>query len=96
LLRSSKKRSYWEYLDSICGWEYAPEYDEDIWRVLQYDTPDDYVLATNTVYSVREFLKFASDTVNLDWEEFVKFDQRYERPTEVDALIDDYSKAKNS
>jgi GDPmannose 4,6-dehydratase len=81
-------------LDAIRDWGYAPEYGEGMWRMLQHSTPDDYVLATNTGYSVREFLKFAFDTVNLDWEKFVKFDQRYERPTEVDALIGDYSKAK--
>ena len=80
-------------LDAIRDWGYAPDYVEGMWRMLQHSTPDDYVLATNTGYSVREFLKFAFDTVNLDWEKFVKFDQRYERPTEVDALIGDFSKA---
>ena len=64
--------------------------------MLQNSKPDDYVLATNTGYSVRDFLNFAFDTVNLDWEKFVKFDQRYERPTEVDALIGDYSKASGA
>jgi GDPmannose 4,6-dehydratase len=81
-------------LDAIRDWGYAPEYVEGMWRMLQHSTPADYVLATNTGYSVREFLKFAFDAVNLDWEKFVKFDQRYERPTEVDALIGNYSKAE--
>ena len=80
-------------LDAIRDWGYAPEYVEGMWRMLQHDTPEDYVLATNSGYSVRDFLIFAFDTVALDWEKFVKFDKRYERPTEVDALIGDYSKA---
>jgi GDPmannose 4,6-dehydratase len=81
-------------LDAIRDWGYAPEYGEGMWRMLQHIAPDDYVLATNTGYSVGEFLKFAFDAVNLDWEKFVKFDQRYERPTEVDALIGDFFKAE--
>jgi GDPmannose 4,6-dehydratase len=81
-------------LDAIRDWGYAPEYVEGMWRMLQHHTPDDYVLATNTGYSVRDFLKFSFDAVNLDWEKYVEFDQRYLRPTEVDALIGDYSKAE--
>ena len=61
--------------------------------MLQHSTPDDYVLATNTGYSVRDFLNFSFAAVNLDWEKYVKFDERYIRPTEVDSLIGDYSKA---
>jgi GDPmannose 4,6-dehydratase len=64
--------------------------------MLQHRTPSDYVLATNTGYSVRDFLKFSFDAVNLDWEKYVKFDERYIRPTEVDALIGDYSKAEKT
>jgi GDPmannose 4,6-dehydratase len=82
-------------LDAIRDWGYAPEYVEGMWRILQHPLPGDYVLATNTGYSVRDFVKFAFDTLNLNWETYVKFDQRYERPTEVDALIGDYSKARN-
>jgi GDPmannose 4,6-dehydratase len=66
-----------------------------MWRMLQHETPDDYVLATNTGYSVRDFLDFSFKTVNLDWEKYVEFDAKYIRPTEVDALIGDYSKASN-
>ena len=80
-------------LDAVRDWGYAPEYVEGMWRMLQHTTPDDYVLATNTGYSVRDFLKFSFDSVNLEWEKYVKFDERYVRPTEVDALIGDYSKA---
>jgi GDPmannose 4,6-dehydratase len=80
-------------LDAIRDWGYAPEYADGMWRMLQHRTPDDYVLATNTGYSVRDFLKFSFDAVNLDWENYVKFDERYVRPTEVDSLIGNYSKA---
>ena len=80
-------------LDAIRDWGYAPEYVEGMWRMLQHNKADDYVLATNTGYSVREFLDFSFNTVNLEWQKYVEFDQRYLRPTEVDALIGDYSKA---
>jgi len=82
-------------LDAIRDWGYAPEYVEGMWQMLQAKKPDDYVLATNTGYSVRDFLRFSFENVNLDWEKYVEFDERYLRPTEVDALIGDYSKAKN-
>ena len=81
-------------LDAIRDWGFAPEYVEAMWRMLQHPEPDDYVVATNTAYSVRDFLKASFNTVNLDYEKYVKFDPRYERPTEVDSLIGDASKAK--
>ena len=83
-------------LNAIRDWGYAPEYVEGMWKMLQAKKPDDYVLATNTGYSVRDFLKFSFETVNLDWQKYVQFDERYLRPTEVDALIGDYSKAKHN
>lgn len=86
---------YMGNLDSVRDWGYAPEYVEGMWRMLQQETPDDYVLATNTAYTVRDFLQFSFEAVGLDWEKYVRFDERYLRPTEVDALIGDYSKAKN-
>ena len=81
-------------LDAVRDWGYAPEYAEGMWRMLQHHTADDYVLATKTGYSVRDFLKFSFEAVNLEWEKYVKFDKRYVRPTEVDSLIGEYSKAK--
>ena len=81
-------------INSIRDWGYAPEYVEGMWRMLQHEKPDDYVLATNTGYSVQDFLKFSFDTVNLKWEKYVKHDDRYIRPTEVDSLIGDFSKAE--
>jgi len=86
---------YMGNLDSVRDWGYAPEYVEGMWRMLQQDTPDDYVLATNTAYTVKDFLQFSFEAVGLDWEKYVRFDERYLRPTEVDALIGDYSKAQN-
>ena len=81
-------------LDAIRDWGYAAEYVEGMWRMLQADEPDDYVLATGTGYSVREFLDAAFKHAGLNWEDHVHFDERYLRPTEVDALIGDASKAR--
>ncbi|QIX25487.1 GDP-mannose 4,6-dehydratase [Nocardioides sp. JQ2195] len=82
-------------LDAIRDWGYAPEYVEGMWRMLQHDEPDDYVLATGVGTSVREFCAAAFSHAGLDWEEHVTHDSRYERPTEVDALIGDASKAQS-
>ncbi len=81
-------------LDAVRDWGYAAEYVEGMWRMLQVDEPDDYVLATGVGITVRDFLEAAFSRVDLDWQEFVQFDERYLRPTEVDALIGDASKAK--
>ena len=62
--------------------------------MLQQDTPDDYVLATNETYTIKEFLDAAFNRVGLDWKNYVVFDKQYLRPAEVDLLIGDYSKAK--
>ena len=80
-------------IDAARDWGYAPEYVEAMWLMLQHDEPSDYVVATGTSYTVREFLGFAFDYAGLDWEKHVKFDDRYLRPTEVDSLIGDSSKA---
>ncbi|WP_165067504.1 GDP-mannose 4,6-dehydratase [Marisediminicola senii] len=82
-------------LDAIRDWGYAAEYVEGMWRMLQADEPDDFVLATGGSVTVRDFLQTAFDHVGLRWEDHVKFDQRYLRPTEVDALVGDASKAKS-
>ena len=85
---------YMGNLHAVRDWGYAPEYVEGMWRMLQAPEPDDYVLATNTAYSVKDFVRMAFEHVDLEWENYVEHDSRYERPTEVDALIGDYSKAK--
>ncbi|WP_031507058.1 GDP-mannose 4,6-dehydratase [Streptomyces megasporus] len=81
-------------LDAVRDWGYAPEYVEAMWRMLQRDEPDDYVVATGVAATVRDFLDAAFGTVGLDWERYVRHDPKYERPTEVDALIGDASKAE--
>jgi GDPmannose 4,6-dehydratase len=81
-------------LDAKRDWGFARDYMDGAWRMLQVDEPDDYVLATNETHTVEEFLEEAFTYVGLDWREYVKIDPRYFRPSEVDLLIGDYSKAK--
>jgi GDPmannose 4,6-dehydratase len=81
-------------LDAIRDWGYAPEYVEAMWLMLQQDEPDDYVIATGRLASVRQFVEAAFQHVGLDWEKYVEIDPKYLRPTEVDALIGNASKAK--
>jgi GDPmannose 4,6-dehydratase len=81
-------------LDAKRDWGYAPEYVEGMWRILQHDEADDFVLASGETHSVREFAEAAFSHVDLDWKEFVRHDPRYERPAEVDLLMGDASKAK--
>lgn len=86
---------YMGNLDSVRDWGYAPEYVEAMWRMLQHDEPTDFVVATNTAHTVKDFLEFSFGHAGLDWEKYVKFDERYLRPTEVDALIGDFGKAQS-
>jgi GDPmannose 4,6-dehydratase len=81
-------------LTAVRDWGYAPEYVDAMWRMLQHKDPHDFVVATNTAYSVRDFIQLAFSHAGLDWEQHVRYDRRYERPTEVDALVGDPSKAK--
>ena len=81
-------------LDARRDWGYAPEYVEGMWRMLQVDEPDDYVLATGTSYAVRDFVELSFAHAGLDWERHVRLDPRYLRPTEVDDLIGDATRAK--
>ena len=81
-------------LDSKRDWGYAKEYVQAMWLMLQQEMPDDYVIATNETHTVREFLEETFSYLDLDWEEFVGFDKKYERPAEVDLLIGNPEKAK--
>ncbi|MFP6879975.1 MAG: GDP-mannose 4,6-dehydratase [Roseibacillus sp.] len=81
-------------LDAKRDWGYAKEYVEMMWLMLQQDTPDDFVAATGETHSVREFVEESFKCLDLDWEEVVEHDSRYERPAEVDLLIGDSAKAK--
>ncbi|MBR7191542.1 GDP-mannose 4,6-dehydratase [Gordonia sp. SCSIO 19800] len=85
---------YMGNLDAVRDWGYAPEYVEGMWRMLQADEPQDYVLATGGNNTVRDFLTAAFEHAGLDWEDHVRFDERYLRPTEVDALVGDANKAE--
>jgi GDPmannose 4,6-dehydratase len=89
-----QKELYLGNLDAKRDWGYAPEFTDAMWRMLQADEPTDYVVATGTSYSVGDFVRMAFEHVGLDWEKHVKFDPRYLRPTEVDDLIGDASKAR--
>jgi GDPmannose 4,6-dehydratase len=89
-----QKELYLGNMDAKRDWGYAPEYVEGMWRMLQADEPDDYILATNETHTVKEFVEEAFSHAGLDWEKYVKYDARYERPAEVDLLIGDPAKAK--
>jgi len=82
-------------LEARRDWGYAPDYVEAMWMMLQKENPSDYVIATGKDYSIREFLNFAFDVIDIkNWKKYVKIDQRFYRPAEVDVLRGDYSKAK--
>ena len=89
-----QKKLYMGNLDSKRDWGYAKDYVRAMWLMLQKDAPDDYVIATGETHTVREFLERAFGYVNLNWEDYVEFDQRYLRPAEVDLLIGDSTKAR--
>jgi GDPmannose 4,6-dehydratase len=80
-------------LDAKRDWGFAPEYVEAMWRMLQADTPDDFVVSTGETHSVQEFLESACDYVDLDMSTHIKIDPKYFRPTEVDVLIGNAGKA---
>lgn len=81
-------------LDAQRDWGYAVEYVEGMYKMLQQDSPDDYVLATGVAHSVQDFVQAAFDSVKLNWQDFVEIDERYMRPAEVDLLIGDAKKAE--
>ena len=81
-------------LDARRDWGYAKEYVDAMWRMLQQDEPEDFVIATGETHSVREFLEEAFGHVGLDWQKHVVLDKRYERPSEVDLLVGDPAKAR--
>ena len=89
-----QEKLYLGNLDAQRDWGYAKEYVEAMWLMLQQDQGDDYVMATNETHSVKEFVQETFGLLDLDWEKYVEYDKRYERPTEVDLLIGDPAKAK--
>jgi GDPmannose 4,6-dehydratase len=93
VLAGTQKKLYLGNLDAVRDWGYAKEYVESMWLMLQQPLASDYVVATGVGATVRDFVKEAFAHVNLDWEKYVEIDQNYKRPTEVDALIGDPTKA---
>ena len=89
-----QKKLYLGNLDAIRDWGYAKEYVESMWLMLQQPESSDYVVATGEGATVRDFVSVAFNHANLDWEEFVEVDAKYLRPTEVNALVGDPSKAE--
>jgi GDPmannose 4,6-dehydratase len=81
-------------LSAVRDWGYAGDYVEAMWMILQHDIPDDWVIATGEAYSVKEFALEAFKVVNMDWENYVETDKKYERPNEVHHLLGNPSKAK--
>jgi GDPmannose 4,6-dehydratase len=93
IANGSKKKLFLGNLDAVRDWGYAKEYVESMWLMLQQDTASDYVVATGVGATVRDFVDTSFSRVGLDWREHVEIDSRYIRPTEVDALVGDASKA---
>lgn len=94
IVAGEQKKLYLGNLDAKRDWGYAKDYAEAMWLMLQAPQGDDYVVATNETWSVRDFLDRSFALVGLNWQDYVEIDPRYFRPTEVDLLIGDYSKAK--
>jgi GDPmannose 4,6-dehydratase len=91
-----QKKLYLGNLDARRDWGSAPDYVEAMWLMLQQENPDDYVIATSESRSVRDFASEAFALLGLDWREHVEIDPRYLRPSEVDGLVGDFSKARTS
>ena len=92
--QGNQKKLYLGNLDAIRDWGYAKEYVESMWLMLQKETSSDYVVATGVGATVKDFAQAAFNRAGLEWEKYVEIDKKYERPTEVDALIGDASKAE--
>jgi len=94
ILSKKTEKLYLGNLDAQRDWGYAPEYVEVMWKMLQQEEPDDYVIGTGETHSVKEFLEEAFGYLDLDWKKYVEIDKRYFRPTEVEYLKADPSKAR--
>ncbi len=94
ILSGKQKKLFLGNLDAKRDWGYAKDYVEAMWMMLQHSEPNDYVVATNQTWTIRDFLDRSFGLVGLNWQDFVEIDPRYYRPTEVDLLIGDYSRAK--
>lgn len=91
-----QKKLYLGNLDAVRDWGFAPEYVKSMWLMLQQENPNDYVVATGVGATVRDFCEASFSALDMDYREFVETEDRYTRPTEVDALIGDPSKTENT
>lgn len=94
IAKGQQKELFLGNLDARRDWGYAPEYVVAMWKMLQADKAEDYVIGTGTDLSVKDFVRLSFEHVDLDWEKYVKFDEKYLRPTEVDTLVADASQAQ--
>jgi GDPmannose 4,6-dehydratase len=94
IIAKQQKKLYLGNLDAKRDWGYAKDYVKAMWLMLQQEKPDDYVIATGETHSVKEFLELAFGYANLNWQDYVEFDERYLRPAEVELLIGDSTKAR--
>jgi GDPmannose 4,6-dehydratase len=92
--RGKKNKVKLGNMDARRDWGFAGDYVEAMWMMLQQDKPDDYVVATGETHSVRELLELAFSSLDLDYRDFVEFDPRYTRPSEVEVLLGDATKAR--
>ena len=95
IAKGHQKELYLGNLSARRDWGYAPEYVVAMWKMLQSDKPDDFVIGTGIDLSVQDFVQMSFEHVGLDWEKYVRFDEKYLRPTEVDVLIGDTTKAES-
>jgi GDPmannose 4,6-dehydratase len=94
IAKGTQKELFLGNLEARRDWGYAPEYVVAMWKMLQAAKADDYVIGTGTDFSVRDFVRMSFEHVDLDWEKYVRFDEKYLRPSEVDTLVADASKAE--
>ena len=95
IYKNKQSKLYLGNMEAVRDWGYAKEYVEGMWKSIQHGKPEDFVMATGVGATVRDFCKEAFDSVGLNWEEYVELDSNYLRPSEVDALIGDSTKAHN-
>jgi GDPmannose 4,6-dehydratase len=96
IAKGQQKELFLGNLEARRDWGYAPEYVVAMWKMLQAEKPEDFVIGTGTDLSVQDFVQMSFEHVGLEWEKYVRFDEKYLRPTEVDSLVGDASKAEHT
>jgi GDPmannose 4,6-dehydratase len=94
ILAKKQKKLYLGNVEARRDWGFAPEYVDAMWRILQQDTPDDFVIGTGEAHTVREFLAATFEYAGLDYQEYLEVDPRYFRPTEVEIVVAEPTKAR--